>query len=252
MSSSTVDASLVSSLNNISFQLNRYLAFPIFLFGIIATLGRWGCSSIKVSYRHWSTLKNAQRGISLLVIISSLLQIQQIFCYEANLTYTPLKCYSKTVTCGILSDLSFALITVLIPLLLMFIFGRMIILNVRYSQSRLYVEGIAMSNSSGILNPVFVNVRQLNQRRKTDRRLLSMLFVQVIFILVLTLPFAISKLYSTLTRDILKSTLQITIESFIFNLFLLFLNVASGMPFYIYTLTGGKVFRKALLNLFHK
>jgi hypothetical protein len=41
-----------------------------------------------------------------------------------------------------------------------------------------------------------------------------MLFVQIIFLAIFTLPLAIEKLYATLTMNIPKSPLQITIEDF--------------------------------------
>jgi hypothetical protein len=98
-------------------------------------------------------------------------------------------------------------------------------------------------------NTTTVSTGHPNQSRKTDRQLLIMLFIQVLLMLIFTLPLAVSKLYTTITRNTPKSALQNTIENFIFNLFILFLNIASGMPFYIYTLSGGSVFRKALFSV---
>ncbi|CAF0846163.1 unnamed protein product [Adineta steineri] len=215
---------------------------------MLATIDRWLCSSINVHRRQRSTLKNAQRGIICIIILSTIIQTQQIFCYEANLINTPIKCYTKTVTCGILTDTSFALITVLIPLLFMFIFGLMTISNVRQTQARLRPMVMTSDNNQGQNTRIVVIGRQ-NQQKKADRQLLKMLFVQVLVILIFTVPLALSKLYTTFTRDMYKSAIRNTIENFIFNLFLLLSNVASGMPFYIYTLTGGSVFRKALFNL---
>ncbi|UJR07324.1 hypothetical protein I4U23_011611 [Adineta vaga] len=322
--SSSSDANLIALLNNISIQLNRYLAISILFFGVIgnilntlvllqrplrsnpcawcflvssiaylisifcglgprisstwnaeitdtnqilcklrifiyftsttiafwhillATIDRWLSSNVNVNRRQKSTLKNAQRNTIIVIILSVLIEIQQIFCYEANLTNTPLKCYSKTVTCGIISDIFFAFVTVLFPLSLMFIFSLLIISNVRQTKARLQpIHDSRIDQNTSIDN----NNNRLNQQKKTDRQLLFMLLPQILLILVFTLPFALSKLYATITRNIVKSTLQNTIENFIFGIFLLFLNIASGMPFYIYTLSGRSVFRKALLDL---
>ncbi|UJR07120.1 hypothetical protein I4U23_011408 [Adineta vaga] len=315
--SSSSDANLIVLLNNISVQLNRYLAFLILFFGVIgnilntlvliqrplrsnpcvwfflvssiaylisilsgisprilstwnaditdtnqilckfrvfiyftsittafwhillATIDRWLSSNINVNRRQKSTLKNAQRSTIGIIILSVIIEIQQIFCFEANLTNTPLKCYSKTVTCGIISDIFFALVTILFPLSLMFIFSLLIISNIRQTKARIqHGESKSIDNN-----------KRLNQQKKTDRQLLFMLLAQILLILIFTLPIALSKLYATITRDTVKSTLQITIENFIFNVLLLSLNIASGMPFYIYTLSGRTVFRKALFNL---
>ncbi|CAF0735774.1 unnamed protein product [Adineta steineri] len=208
---------------------------------VLATIDRWLSSSINANYRQKCTLKKAQRGTILIILLSTIIETEQLFCYEANLTNTPLKCYSKTVMCGIISDIFFALITVLCPLLLMFIFGLMIISNVRQTQTRLHPMSRIINNHDDH-NIGVVSTKHQNKQRKTDRQLLIMLFIQVLIILIFTLPLALSKLYSTITRNVPKSALRNTIENFIFNLFLLFLNVASGIPFYIYTLSGGNVF----------
>ncbi|CAF1674907.1 unnamed protein product, partial [Adineta ricciae] len=220
---------------------------------VLATVDRWLSSCFNVTYRNRSTLKNAQRGIIFIVFISSVMEIQQLFCYEANLTYTPLKCYSKTVTCAILSDLSFAFISVLIPLSLMFIFGQMIISNVRRTQTVVRpATNINMTNTNTFVKSISMNHTRFKKEKKSDRRLLFMLLVQVLINFSCMIPFALSKLYSTFTRNILKSAFQITIENFIFNLLLLFSFIPSGLSFYLYTLTGGQVFRKALINVFRK
>jgi hypothetical protein len=202
----------------------------------LAAVDRWLSSNLAVNRRQRSTLKNAQRSTILIVVLSTIIEAQQLYCFEANLINTPLKCYTRTVMCGIVSDLFFALITILFPLVFMIIFGLMTISNVRKAQAR--------------LQPVTMTVgSRFGQQKKTDRHLLIMLFIQVLLMLLFTLPLSVYKLYSTITRNVPKSTLQITVENFIFNIVLLLLYVACGMPFYIYTLTGGKVFRKALFNL---
>jgi hypothetical protein len=214
----------------------------------LATVDRWLSSNININRRQHSTLKNAQRGTILVVILSIIIETQQIYCFEANLTNTPLKCYTKTVLCGIISDLFFALVTILFPLIFMFIFGLMTISNVRKSQSRLQPVTVTMNARNGDRTAT-VSIGHPTQRKKSDRHLLIMLFIQVFLMLLFTLPVAIYKLYSTITRNVPKSTLQNTIENLIFNIFLLLLYASCGMPFYIYTLSGGSVFRKALFNL---
>ena len=248
---STWDADLAST-NQVLCKMRIFTFFTsitvAFWLIMLATVDRWISSSTNVNRRQKSTLKNAQRGVIVIIILSSLIEIQQIFCNEANLTNTPLKCYSKTVTCSIASDISFALITILFPLLLMLIFGLMIISNVRQTQARLQPINTT-NNSHANNNTTTISNAGQNQQRKRDRQLLIMLFVQVLVMLVLTGPIALSKLYITITRNRPKSALQNTIENFIFGLFLLLANIAAGMPFYIYTLSGGTLFRKTLFDL---
>jgi hypothetical protein len=130
----------------------------------------------------------------------------------------------------------------------MIMFGLMTITNVRKAQSRLRPAATPVDGVVGE-DPSRADTREQTQRQKTDRYLLIMLFVQVLIMLLLTLPLSIVKLYTTITRSVVKSPLRNAIENFLFNILLLFLYLACGMPFYIYTLSGGSVFRKALFNL---
>jgi hypothetical protein len=61
----------------------------------------------------------------------------------------------------------------------------------------------------------------------------------------------VQRLYVTLTmygRN--KPRYQRTIENFIYQISLLMTYIPAGMQFYVNTLSGGRVFRKALMDLF--
>lgn len=208
-----------------------------------ATIDRWLSSSINVRFRHLSTLKNAQRGIILIICLSTLLYAQIFYCYESNLINSPLKCYGKTTACRILIDVEFACISVILPSFLMLIFGLMTILRIRQTVRR-QIQPITVTNVS-----LTTNRNQRSQSsRKTDHYLLSMLFMQVILLTLFSLPQAIGNLYSNITLYQNRSHLNMAINQFVFNLFILLAYVTNGMPFYIYTLTGGTIFRKALFK----
>jgi hypothetical protein len=203
----------------------------------LATIDRWLSSNFLIHYRQKSTLKNAQRGTIIIICLSIGLYIQMIFCYDANLVGTPSKCYSKSTTCGILFDLSFAIITILFPILLMILFGLKTISNIRQAHRRIHNQSI---NGN----------RQENQHKKIDRQLLIMLFFQVIILTILSLPLPIERFHSTFTNNNSKTILQESIDNFVYNLAVLFIYLANGIAFYIWTISGGKTFRKALLNIF--
>ncbi|CAF2721562.1 unnamed protein product [Rotaria sp. Silwood2] len=82
-------------------KLRAFLLFTAITIGswliMFATVDRWLSSSINVSRRQRSTLKNAQLATILIVIVSTILQAQHLYCYEANLTNSPVKCYTKSV-----------------------------------------------------------------------------------------------------------------------------------------------------------
>ena len=60
------------------------------------------------------------------------------------------------------------------------------------------------------------------------------------------------RVYATATMNHPKSDVQSAIESLVYNFLLLLNFLAHGIPFYIYTLTGGRVFRTALWNVFFR
>ncbi|CAF3584012.1 unnamed protein product [Rotaria socialis] len=210
---------------------------------MLATVDRWFSSSIDVNRRHMSKLENAQLGTLLVVILSSLAYTQIFYCYEANLTNAPLECYGRTIWCRLLIDFTFATIGVIIPSILMLSFGIMTILNIRVVAKR-RIQPASIS----IETQVTTNGQQ-PRWKKSDRHLIVMLLVQVVLLTLFSLPQVIQNIYANSTMYLVRPQLQIAINNFIFNLFLLLTYVTNGMPFYIYTLAGGSIFRKALYNI---
>lgn len=215
---------------------------------VLATIDRWLSSSMDVNRRQMSTLKNAQRGAILVVILSSLAYAQIFYCYEANLTNAPLKCYGRTTECRLLIDFSFAIISVLIPSLLMFIFGLMTVLNV----NQVHRRRIQPTMSVTLEISESTTIGQKSSWKKSDRHLFLMLCIQVILLTLFSLPQVIQNIYSNSTASQPKPPLQNAINNFVFNLFLLLTYVTNGMPFYIYTLAGGKIFRRTLMDVLKK
>ncbi|CAF1145954.1 unnamed protein product [Adineta steineri] len=208
---------------------------------MLATCDRWLSSSIHTHYRQMSTLKNAQRNIIAAIFLSSVAYVQIFYCYEANLTNAPLQCNGKNTWCRLLINSEFVSITVLIPSMTMFIFGILTILNIRKVTLRPNQSGIKTGNVQ------IINNKEHPQRlKKSDRYLLLMLLIQVILLTLFSLPQAILNLYNNITLYETESPLNAAINNFILNLFLLLTYVTNGMPFYIYTLSGGTIFRKAL------
>lgn len=219
-----------------------------FWFIVLATVDRWLSSSSQGSLRQKSTLKNAQRGMIVVFILSMIIQGHHIYCFEANLTNAPVKCYTSTPTCRLLSDLTIVFGALLFPLLFMVIFSLLTISNVRQSHSRVQMNNENQS-CRVMLQTTNSSNGQENQHKRIDRQLLKMLFVQVLLIVPFTLPLAIQKFYTTITADMVKSPLQNKIEIFLFNLFLLLYYVACGMSFYVNTLSGGVVFRQGVITM---
>ncbi|CAF1497191.1 unnamed protein product [Adineta steineri] len=217
---------------------------------VFASIDRWFSSSINVHRRHVSTLKNAQRSIIVITIFSVLLNGPLLYCYKANLIDTPAKCYGYSDSCRSYTDISFTLVNIVIPSLLMLLFGLLTINNIRQVQKRINIRAsISVPDPYNKNTPTNMSMKQ-QQQMKTDQNLFKMLFVQVIFLILCTAPYAIYRLYATITPAAsLKTVLQNAIESFLFNLFTNLTYLATAMPFYIYTLFVGKVFRNELFSV---
>jgi hypothetical protein len=214
----------------------------------MAAIDRWLSSHLNARYRQMSTVKNAYRSMILILSLSALVYAQLFYCHEANLINSPLKCYGHTDLCRIVTSMSDAFVTAAMPIMFMMIFGMMTISNVSQTQRRL--QPTTMSTLYSANTGTLTNLARPERRsRKTDRHLLVMLLFQVIILTLLTLPFTVVEVYSSLTVTQYKTPLQTAIVNFVFNFALLLIYLCCGTPFYIYTLCGGSVFRSALWNI---
>jgi hypothetical protein len=130
----------------------------------------------------------------------------------------------------------------------MIIFGLITISNIHHTHS--YTSWSLNLIKYNKKNDVSIFINEQKKRwKKIDRYLRGMLFLQVILLICLTLPQTIHKLYSTLTLYEQKSEVRDNIDRFLYKFGSLLPYVANGMPFYIYTLTGGKIFRNTLKKM---
>lgn len=203
---------------------------------VSATIDRFLVSSTKIHLRQMSNIKQAIHWIICICIISPIYWSETFYCFDSNLENTPLKCYAKSTECRIFNDLSQALVTTIIPSLIMLIFGLNTITNIH----RLH-----------LINPVIINKNNLTplKNRKTDTNLTRMLFLQVILLTIFNIPQAIQKFYITNTFYQVKSSNQKSLERFLFNIGVLLTYIPHCLPFYIYTFTG-RVFRRRLFQIF--
>ncbi|CAF0838913.1 unnamed protein product [Rotaria sordida] len=203
----------------------------------LATIDRWLLSSIDIHRRQMSNLKNIKRVIFIVVILSIVFYIHMICCYKANMNDEPLKCYGKSVECRIMTDLIYAIITIIIPLSLMIIFGLTIISNVHHIHTRVHTRTI--------ISTVISSRTEELRIKKIDHHLVRMLLVQVLLLTIFCIPQAIQKFYITFKPHNLLSKQEDALNHFLYNIEVILAFIASGMPFYVYTISGGTVFRKA-------
>ena len=209
---------------------------------MLATIDRWLVSSSRVPRRQLSSKKNVYRSICILIFISLILHSQILYCYEANLQNTPLKCYYPNRFCRLYNDLIFSIAIILVPLILMITFGLMTISNIRSTQNRVEPTSV---------RTIPTHSRDLHEYRrrrlkKLDRHLCSMLLIQVIIFAVSTFPLMIQRFYATFTIDLTRSALRSVIEDFIYQISLILFYLPMGMSFYLNILSGGSLFRKQM------
>lgn len=197
----------------------------------MASVDRWLLSSIILRRRLMSTLKNVQYSMIIIFILSIISFVHMFYCYEANLIDTPLECYGKSHECRLMTDMIYVFLTILLPLTLMLIFGVMTISNVHHSH-----------------NQVRSSLSKDSKFKRIDHHLFRMLLIQIFLLFVLCIPQAILKFHITFKPFHLESNSEDVVRHFLYQITLLLAFIASGMPFYIYTLAGGKVFRKAFLD----
>ncbi|CAF3589909.1 unnamed protein product [Rotaria sp. Silwood2] len=210
----------------------------------LATIDRWLISSTDIRRRQMSNLKNIKREIFIIVLLSILTYTYMLYCYEANIADAPLKCYGKSHTCRLINDLTYSFISIIIPLILMIIFGLLTISHVHHSHSRIQNKTSRSANIPSTIQEIHV--------KKVDRHLLRMLIIQVLLLFILCIPQAIEKFHITFKPFNSESALEDAIKEFLYNTEVLLAFIASSMPFYIYTLAGGSIFRKAFLDLIRK
>ncbi|CAF0982615.1 unnamed protein product [Adineta ricciae] len=204
----------------------------------LATIDRYLISSRNLRRRQLSTRRNVFLSMLIISILSLLFWAETIYCFDANLVGTPQKCYAKSDTCRVFNDLSQSLITTVIPVIVIFIFGLFTISHVRDSR-KIQVSQITATNNS------------TRRNKKDERSLTLMLVAQCLLLTIFTFPQAVQKCYLTYTFYQTKSSTQKVLESLLFNFVLLLTYIPSCMPFYLYTITG-TVFRKTLITLVKK
>lgn len=209
---------------------------------VLATIDRWLSSSSGVSRRRLSSVKIALKAMFIAYIISFIVWFESIFCYGTDVAEAPVRCYGKNQACRIFNDITYAIATVIVPSILMLVFG---LLTIRQLiQSRRQVAPTL---------PAVIRLPNENQprRRTTKARqasLTRMLIFQVILLTLFSLPQALHQIFLTLTIQTIRSPLRQSIESFIVNLNFSLTYVGNGTPFYIYTLTA-PIFRRTLFEL---
>ena len=204
-------------------------------FIVLATIDRYLISSPDQNQRQMNNLKGCYRSIIIVSAFALALWAEAIYCFDANLINTPIKCYTISNACRLYNDITLALMSIIIPSMVMLVFGGLTIRNIHQSRQRMHPS-------------MSVTVAVPTRSRKTEQNFTRMLLTQVFLIIVLNLPQAIFTFYLTMIFEQPKTLMQNVVNGFIFNILLLFPFISCCISFLLYTLSG-KIFRQALVRV---
>ncbi|CAF1087284.1 unnamed protein product [Adineta steineri] len=243
------------------FFITYYSAYSGAWFISLACIERYLCSSANVNKRQFVTTKRAYISIIIILITGFVAFGEQFYCININqqLLGAPQSCYQlkRNIACQIADSLMQFLLEILIPAILMTIFGSLVIRNVRRKccrinpirQENICTPAVPLSATSSL------NAQQqqppLMQRRaqKRDGQLLVLLVIQVAAFIICSWPVNMYKFYSVATVYNTKSNFRQAIENTAFNVAVQAYFLNNAIKFYIYTLCG-PIFRKELAKLF--
>jgi hypothetical protein len=209
-------------------------------FIVLATIDRYLSSSRDPRKRGWSSLKQTRWRILGLSIFAAIFFVDKPVCFVANIPNEILKCNAMRGACRIYHDFSYIVVYSLMPCILLAVFGALTIGNIRKSRN-----GIAPQTPAQHTAYSQALVKNTTSR---DRQLISMLLVQVMFLVLFSFPISIVRIYLTLTASISKTPLRLTQEGFAIQLVIMLTYIPIIDTFYIYVLWG-QIFRKQLQSM---
>jgi hypothetical protein len=221
-----------SATNTVLCKLRLFFVYAsislVLWFIVLASIDRFLSSSHKAAFRRLSSLPIARKMIVSTTIFIYLLHSHMLIFYKSGVSDHGTICSIFSDEYNIFFNFFFLIISCILPIVLMCIFGMLTILNVRNIRNRVV--------------PQVNNVRN-GRLRSNDRQLITMLLFQVLITTLISAPFSVINVYNTIDVVILKYKLSIyaqAVYSFAFNLFRLFYYTNPVIGFYIYTLTGFK------------
>ncbi|CAF0760014.1 unnamed protein product [Adineta ricciae] len=208
-------------------------------FIVLACIDRW-LSSIQAKQR-FNRVSFARRMsvITCLICFISYVHVLFLFGIQIDSISSAKSCYALAGIYRFLSDLQYLLFYALVPPILMFVFGILTLRNIR-RRRRL------------IIPTVYARTQlRTNGNKRRDTQLLIMLLIQVLIIIVFTLPFAIQKLVDTFSSQTQQTPLQKAQYSLLIAILRLLSYGSHALGFFFYTLSA-RIFRNELLNTLNR
>ncbi|CAF3641273.1 unnamed protein product [Adineta steineri] len=219
-----------TTTNNVWCKLSSFLKYPFLAltlwFTVLASMDRFFSSSRNIRFRQLCTLPIARKIILLIILLIFLSHGHILVLFTivpSNIISTCNTLYPQYL---IFFDIFIILFSIIIPIVLMAMFGILMILNVHKVHNRI----IPQTDNT------------VNQRfRSNDRQLIIMLLSQVLITTIISIPYCIFSMYTAIPITILQYRLSMTdqvIYIFGFNVSRLVYYNNFLIGFFIYTLTG--------------
>jgi hypothetical protein len=218
----------ISTEYDIACKLQFYIRHTFFqlmrTYKVLACIDRYALCSSSLRIRSFSRRPMAIR----LILISAIFWFLLVIFFGVIRKIQNGSCNIFGSVYSLIYTIYYLIFAGILPPLLIIIFSLLVMRILK--QLRRRVQPTAGNNEGGSSrNPI----------RKRDRDLIKMVFIEVMFYVISTLPFSIYLVYNLITSNIIKNKERQQIESFInylFQSFIMYFNTA--LPFYIYISTS--------------
>lgn len=221
------------ALCRIQYYLRHVFSQSMRTFFILACADRYASCNRRVYIRSFSRYIVAIRIVPLVLLIWLLLGILPTMCYSV----TNGICDAPSGLSDIIYTSYIMLVLGVLPLIALFTFGILILINLKSTRSR------ARSIQHG--NPVAI-------LRKRDRDMMKMLLIELSIYIITTIPNTIVNVYRVSVPKAVTGSDRQYIESFVYyfaRVFLLYLN--NALSFWVY-LSTSRSFRSEIKSLLLK
>ncbi|CAF2823732.1 unnamed protein product [Rotaria sp. Silwood2] len=219
-----------AATNMIWCKIRYFLIYPplclVLWFVVLASIDRFFLSSHNVRLRQLSSLSRARKTIIITTVFMFLINIH-VFVFARSVIINGIpNCTILPNEYVVFFNFFVRIVSCILPLTLMCIFGILTIINVRMVGNRVISQDNNMRNE---------------RLRSNDRQLIIMLLLQVLIIFIFVAPWTLINMHNSIALTILNqkfSASQQAIYDFLFNLFRMLYYINPSIGFYIYTLSG--------------
>lgn len=239
---------LLYNNTNIYCKIRNYLVYALFstsswLFVSVSLDRFYATNQLAIQRQNFCSYKTAFKLISLTIGICFISHIHMLIFYNFFLQLNAydqltLKCTTYSSAYDIFYAFFILIFYSLLPPLLMSIIGMLTVRNLH--QSRRQINSITL-----------MTVSQTMKARRDAHQLIKVLSLQIILLIIFTIPHSSYWLYTAFTSSLVKTTMIREYEKVFLNIARILLYINYGSSFYIQIIIS-KTFRNEFRKLFYK